>query len=426
MDQIAVWQMMIREALSVQIGPRAAEGTGRLRLTFKRNKLCYNSGKIAGHRRCGSLSYLAKLRIEIMKKTSTAIWRAADGNERAADAGDAERRIAEAAAVLREGGLVAFPTETVYGLGADARNSAAVARIFEAKGRPSDNPLIVHIAHIGQLEELLLPYPELAKRLMERFWPGPLTVVLPVKPGALSPLVTAGLSTAGVRMPDHPLALRLLSLAGCPVAAPSANRSGRPSPTTAGHVLEDLDGRIDGVVDGGPSGVGLESTVVELDGERTIRILRPGGVSAEALRAALPEALVLEAEDGREAPAAPRSPGMKYTHYAPQGELTLVQGEPDRTAAYIQAQEAAAAAQGLKTGVLAFDERLDRYRADLVIGFGSERRLEEAASRLYAALRRFDEAGVQRIWAEACRPDGIGEALLNRLAKAAGYRIYEA
>ncbi len=191
--------------------------------------------------------------------------------------------LVEAASILRAGGTVAFPTETVYGLGADARSTAAVEQIFIAKGRPADNPLIVHIAELRQLEELVLPYGLLAKRLMERFWPGPLTLVLPVKPGAVSPRVTAGLDTIAVRMPAHPVALALIAAADCPVAAPSANRSGRPSPTLASHVLADLDGRIDGIVDGGAAGVGLESTVVEIDGD-AVRILRPGGVTAEALR----------------------------------------------------------------------------------------------------------------------------------------------
>lgn len=330
----------------------------------------------------------------------------------------------EAAQLLREGGLVAFPTETVYGLGADARSSAAVARIFEAKGRPSDNPLIVHIARIDQLDELVLPYPQLAKQLMNSFWPGPLTIVLPARPHTLSPLVTAELPTVGIRMPDHELALELLSLANCPVAAPSANRSGRPSPTLAGHVLDDLAGRIDGLVDGGPTGVGLESTVVEIEGEYTIRILRPGGVTQEALRQAVPDAYIIS-DSAEEPAAAPRSPGMKYAHYAPQGELQLVKGSPLKVAAYIRREVAAAQRNGVKTGVLAFEERIGEYNADLVVSCGKETRLDEAAQRLYGNLRRFDAEGIQRIWAECCPEQGIGEALMNRMAKAAGNRIHE-
>ncbi|MFD0957838.1 L-threonylcarbamoyladenylate synthase [Paenibacillus chungangensis] len=331
----------------------------------------------------------------------------------------------EAAELLRNGGLVAFPTETVYGLGANAADNDAVQGIFRAKGRPSDNPLIVHIADMEQLDGLVEPYPPLARRLMEKYWPGPLTLVLPVKAGALSPLVTAGLPTVGVRMPDHDLALQLLRQAGCPVAAPSANLSGRPSPTTADHVADDLTGRIDGIVDGGATGVGLESTVVELANAETVRILRPGGVTMESLTAALPNIRIIreglfEADD-----QAPRSPGMKYTHYAPKGELYLVRGQPSAVTAYINDELMQAEAVGVKTGVLAFRERTHKYEAaDLVEDCGSEQNVEEAAQRLYGALRRFDDEGIERMWAEGCVPDGgIGEALLNRLAKAAGHRI---
>lgn len=332
--------------------------------------------------------------------------------------------IGEAAETLRGGGLVAFPTETVYGLGADARISEAVAGIFKAKGRPSDNPLIVHIASVSQLEELLLPYPKLAAELMERFWPGPLTLVLPVRPHALSPLVTANLSTVGVRMPDHPAALELIERAGCPVAAPSANRSGRPSPTLASHVVEDLQGLIDGVIDGGATGVGLESTVIELADERTIRILRPGGVTEEALRDAFPNITVIGEQSHDEAAEHPRSPGMKYTHYAPKGELTVVQGASgERISSYVNEQANNARLSGKQTGVLAFSERIGEYNADLVLNLGSEKNLEEAAHRLYALLRKFDEAGIDRIWSEACPPEGLGGALMNRILKAAGGRV---
>ncbi|CAM4474000.1 L-threonylcarbamoyladenylate synthase [Paenibacillus endophyticus] len=330
--------------------------------------------------------------------------------------------LAAAAAQLRDGGLIAFPTETVYGLGADARSSFAVGRIFSAKGRPSDNPLIVHIANRQQLDELVLPYPQLASALMDSFWPGPLTIVLPARPDVLSPLVTAGLASVGIRIPDHRTALALLELAGCPVAAPSANRSGRPSPTLARHVLEDLDGRIDGVVDDGATGVGLESTVVELVGDQMIRILRPGGITLEALRIAAPHATI-DSASLEEPEVAPRSPGMKYTHYAPKGELVLVQGAPDAVTAYIHRQVERAASSGERTGVLAFEERLQGYKADRVLSLGSEAELETAAHRLYAALRAFDEGSVQRIWSESSSEQGIGAALMNRLAKAAGNRV---
>lgn len=365
-------------------------------------------------------------------------WRVQPRSEasEASFAGEEAAALKEAAAVLVSGGTVAFPTETVYGLGADARNTAAVEAIFAAKGRPSDNPLIVHIAEVSQLDGLVTEVNETARRLMEAFWPGPLTLVLPVAEGAVSPRVTAGLSTVGVRMPAHDVALRLIAAAGCPVAAPSANRSGRPSPTLASHVGEDLSGRIDGIVDGGPTGVGLESTVVEAGRDGGVTVLRPGGITVEQLARVAGAGVRLDAAlqpqakaGGGAAPgpaAAPRAPGMKYTHYAPQGVLRIVRGSADRVADRIRAELAAAAARGEKTGVLAFDERLPSYRADCALSLGREAELETAAHRLYAALRRFDECGVTYILAEACPEEGLGSAVMNRLLKAAGHRVIEA
>ncbi|QYR22042.1 threonylcarbamoyl-AMP synthase [Paenibacillus sp. sptzw28] len=367
--------------------------------------------------------------------------------------------VAQAGRLLREGGTVAFPTETVYGLGANACDHAAVQRIFEAKGRPTDNPLIVHIADRAQLDPLVLPYSGIARRLMDRFWPGPLTLVLPVRPGVVSPHVTAGLDTVAVRLPAHPVALAVIAAAGCPVAAPSANSSGRPSPTEVSHVLDDLDGRIDAVIDGGAAGVGLESTVVEIiDGGSALRILRPGGVTAEDLREVVPRieydevaapgqsastareaapaaaaapdagriadigpAILLPG--GRLAHSAPRSPGMKYAHYAPRGIMELVQGEPAAASAYIQGEVRTARARGERTGVLVFTEHAHLYDADHIAVVGSLAHLETAAQGLYAALRSFDDNGVQRIWAESCPEQGIGHAFMNRVAKAAAHLI---
>jgi L-threonylcarbamoyladenylate synthase len=447
-------------------------------------RMCYNDGH--------NLHYSAKEGAQL-GHTTTRQWNI---HELAASAKD--EAYARAAAVLREGGTVAFPTETVYGLGADARDSDAVARIFEAKGRPSDNPLIVHIADRAQLADIVLPSGPIERALMDACWPGPLTIVMPARPGAVSPRVTAGLDTVAVRMPDHPVALRLIAEAGCPVAAPSANRSGRPSPTTAEHVREDLDGLIDGLIDGGPAEVGLESTVVEVDGE-IVRVLRPGGVTVEELRAAsgcevvLDESLRVQAvgveaadrmaggsggeSDNPEAasaaeaaaaaeasvtvvaasaaaadadvgapatnvadaadvaPAAevtaathspaPRSPGMKYAHYAPRGEMTLALGAADAVRAYIAREAAAAHARGLRTGVLTYDEHAQAYAdvADVIQTCGRLAQPSEAARRLYAALRAFDEQAVERIWAEGVDAGGIGLALMNRLAKAAGGRV---
>ncbi|KEO78660.1 threonylcarbamoyl-AMP synthase [Paenibacillus polymyxa] len=340
----------------------------------------------------------------------------------------AEKGIREAGVLLQAGETVAFPTETVYGLGADARSTKAVEAVFAAKGRPSDNPLIVHISDADQLEGMVAEINDTARALMNMFWPGPLTLVLPVVPQALSSRVTAGLDTVGVRMPDHPIALRLIAEAGCPLAAPSANRSGRPSPTLAQHVREDLEGRIGGILDGGPTGVGLESTVVQAGDDGTVTILRPGGVTAEQL-AAVARAVVLDpalaATPGEDADSpAPRSPGMKYTHYAPRGRLSVVQGPSSvEVTGWIRASLAKASAHGERTAVLAFDEHAAGYAGERVYTLGKLDALHEAAQRLYGVLRRCDEDGVTYILAESCPPKGLGDAVMNRLLKAAGHRI---
>ncbi|MEF3309052.1 L-threonylcarbamoyladenylate synthase [Paenibacillus sp. GYB004] len=355
-----------------------------------------------------------------MKRMNTTIWKVQS------DASSAHPFLTEAGSWIARGRTVAFPTETVYGLGADAGNTAAVEAIFEAKGRPSDNPLIVHIADEEQLDALVRHVDDTSRQLMRAFWPGPLTLVLPAKPGAVSPRVTAGLSTVAVRMPAHPVALELIRAAGCPVAAPSANRSGRPSPTLASHVRDDLDGRIGGIVDGGPAGVGVESTVVAVEaGGSRIRVLRPGGVTVADMRHAAP-GVEVTVETAAEEALAPRSPGMKYTHYAPQGKLTLVQGEPGEVAAYIRRLLAEAKQSGERTGVLTTAERTELYEADRVVRCGHEDDMEAAARELYAALRQFDEAGITLIWADGyTSSDGIGLAVMNRLNKAAGHRIVQ-
>lgn len=336
----------------------------------------------------------------------------------------------EAAALLRHGRTVAFPTETVYGLGADARNEQAVSSIFTAKGRPSDNPLIVHIADRAQLDELVENVDELTEQLIREFWPGPLTLVLPVRAGVLSARVTAGLNTVAVRMPDHAVALRLLAEAACPVAAPSANLSGRPSPTTAGHVLEDLEGRIDGVLDAGPTGVGLESTVVETSPGGKVTILRPGGITAEQLMAVPGVKAVLVdpgLQEGANATAgitAPRSPGVKYTHYAPRGTMYIVEGaSADAVSARVRSEMTEATERGKRVAVLAYDEHLGAYPHQCVYSLGSLAAPEQAAQRLYSLLRRCDDEGMDLILAEACPPKGIGAAVMNRMLKAAGNRI---
>jgi len=361
-----------------------------------------------------------------LSDVNTKIWRVD-----AAAAGDEWRdRLREAAACLRVGGLVAFPTETVYGLGADARDSRAVERIFLAKGRPQDNPLIVHAATVEDALALASSVGGAERRLAERFWPGPLTIVLPVRPGAVSPLVTAGLDTVAVRVPGHAVARELIALAGVPVAAPSANRSGRPSPTSAAHVLEDLAGRIDGIVDGGSAEVGLESTVAAVDRQGRVRILRPGGVTAEDLEAAGFQVAAEEESFSENDPAsAPRSPGVKYRHYAPRGELTVVEGAPDAVRAYIAARLAEDAASGVRAAVLAFAPEREAAAAyagaALVLSLAESRRAPAAAAkRLYAALRECDAAGIGKLYAESAPGGGgIGRALANRLHKAAEGRV---
>ncbi|MFC0296468.1 L-threonylcarbamoyladenylate synthase [Geobacillus jurassicus] len=349
--------------------------------------------------------------MEKVKRLETRVWVV----DNIVDKQQIYPQIQEAAEWLRAGEVIAFPTETVYGLGADAANTAAVEKIFAAKGRPSDNPLIVHVAHIAQAETVAASIPPVAKTLMERFWPGPLTLVLPKRTGAVSERVTAGLPTVAVRMPDHPLALALIEASGLALAAPSANRSGRPSPTTAAHVLADLDGRIAGVIDGGPTGVGVESTVLDCSGDVPM-ILRPGGVTKEALMEAIgrvEEAAALGDE------AAPKAPGMKYTHYAPNAPLWIVAGPP----ALLQRLVDESRSEGKTVGVLTTEENRNRYIADVVLPCGTRQALETVASRLYDTLRRFDETNVDLIYSEAFPEEGIGAAIMNRLRKAAGGRV---
>lgn len=324
-------------------------------------------------------------------------------------------QIEQAALLLQQNEVVAFPTETVYGLGANAKETEAVLKIYEAKGRPSDNPLIVHIAEVQQLHEFAQIESEKAKALMDAFWPGALTIVLPCKPGALSQQVTAGLSTVGVRMPDHPIALELIRAAGLPIAAPSANRSGKPSPTQASHVASDLDGRIAGIVDGGSTGIGVESTVVSCVDEIPV-ILRPGGITKEALEKVVGTVNVdpgLMKKD-----EAPVSPGMKYTHYAPEAKMYIFHGTDEDMQRHIQRYQAT----GKKVGVLTTEEKKSLFTADVVYSCGWREKPETVAANLYHVLRQFDETDVDLIISEAFSEQGVGSAIMNRLQKAAGGR----
>ena len=331
--------------------------------------------------------------------------------------------LARAGALIRSGELVAFPTETVYGLGADALNAAAVRRIFEAKGRPGDNPLIVHISHIDQLDPLIAARPSpMARALMDACWPGPMTLIFP-KSDRVPMAVTAGLDTVAVRFPAHPDARALIDAAQRPIAAPSANRSGRPSPTTALHVWEDMEGRIPLILDGGPCRVGLESTVIDVTGD-TPRVLRPGGVTPERIAeicgaAQVDEAVMRPLKEGER----PRSPGMKYRHYAPRGQLTIVRGERAAVAERIAALYDQAQSQGLHPLILALEGRLSAYGDRQTLSLGPD--AESMARTIFAALRRADELGAQAIFSEAVPDTGLGLAVMNRLGRAAAFHIIE-
>lgn len=326
-------------------------------------------------------------------------------------------KIDEAARILVNGGLVAFPTETVYGLGANAMDRSAVARIYEAKGRPGDNPLIVHIArasNIGELTPVLTPK---IIRIIDNFWPGPLTIVLKKKP-EVPDITTGGLDTVAIRMPDDPIALELIKKAGCPIAAPSANISGRPSPTKGEHVVEDLDGRVDAILIGNDCRIGIESTVLDLTGA-VPTILRPGIITAENIEAAIGEKVAMDpalnqrkatasGEGGEDENLVPKAPGMKYTHYAPKADMTIIEGQRDKVKSEIERLKGLNERLGLKVGVILFEEKA----------------FIEAAHEFFAKLRAFDDEGVDLILAGALsEQDGVGFAVMNRMLKSAGYNI---
>ncbi len=333
-----------------------------------------------------------------------------------------DEELAEAARILREGGLVAFPTETVYGLGANALNEEAAKKIYAAKGRPSDNPLIAHISSMEELEALVREIPEAAKKLAEKYWPGPLTMIFPKKP--LVPYgTTGGLDTVAVRMPSDPVASRLIRLAGIPVAAPSANTSGRPSPTRAEHVLEDMDGKIEMILDGGPVGIGVESTIVDVSGPVPV-LLRPGAVTMEMLqeplgRVAVDPAILGPMKQGMP----PEAPGRKYRHYAPKAEMTLVEGEAEAVAEYINRQAKEALEAGKTVGIICTEESKGLYPEGILEVIGSREHEETVAHNLFAVLRDFDDRQVDCIFSESFSSDRLGQAIMNRLCKAAGYHI---
>ncbi len=330
--------------------------------------------------------------------------------------------IERAAFLLRAGEVVAFPTETVYGLGANALDDAAARRIFEAKARPADNPLIAHIAELDALDALVARVDLRAPALMDAFWPGPLTLIFE-KSGRVPEAVSAGLATVAVRMPSHPVALSLIRAAGMPIAAPSANRSGRPSPTAARHVLEDLGGRIPLILDGGVCGVGVESTVLDLTGE-VPTVLRPGGVTVEMLRQYLPDVAIDPAVLAPLAQgAAALSPGMRHRHYAPRARLLVVRGAPEAAAERVHALYGQALCDGKRAAILCAQSNLHAYASCDARSLGAD--TVEMASHLFDALRALDADGVEVAIAEAAETGGMGLALMNRLLRAANFDVID-
>ncbi len=332
-------------------------------------------------------------------------------------------RLLEAALILRNGGTVIFPTETVYGLGANALSADAVRRIYEAKGRPSDNPIIIHIAQWSQLFDIVSSVPPEARLLAEAFWPGPLTLIFP-KNDSVPDAVTGGLATVAVRFPAHPIARKLIALSGVPVAAPSANLSGKPSPTAPEHVIQDMDGRVDCILCGGDSSGGVESTVLDLTVSPPM-ILRPGGVTLEQLLQVIPETRIDPALSTHQDNLTPKSPGMKYAHYAPNAPMTVFIGESELVAMRIRKEIVKAVDDGLKVAVLAASENAWNYRDTGAVFFdlGSVSKPEEAAQFLFQRLRACNAADVDVILAEGVSEDGIGSAVMNRMRKAAGNHV---
>ncbi|MEM0212310.1 MAG: L-threonylcarbamoyladenylate synthase [Candidatus Methanomethylicia archaeon] len=330
-------------------------------------------------------------------------------------------KITIAANVIRNGGLVAFPTETVYGLGVDALNAEAVKRMYMVKMRPLDNPTIVHVSRISDVYRLSVEVPEKAEELMKRFWPGPLTIVL--KASEIVPRVTTGgLDTVGIRMPNHKVALALIDSSETPIAAPSANIAGRPSPTLAQHVIQDFYGKIDVILDAGPTRIGVESTVLDLT-QTPPQILRPGGVTYEELKEVLGEVSIHPSVIAKIEVEYALSPGMKHKHYAPKAELIVVEGDLNKIVDKIIELTEEYSKFGLKIGILATDETMHRYGRGIVKSMGSRSDLKSAAKNLFKLLREFDDENVNLILAEGLPLKGLGLAVMNRLRRASGYNI---
>jgi len=332
-----------------------------------------------------------------------------------------EQAIGEAGEIIKRGGLVAFPTETVYGLGGDALNPEASKKIYASKGRPSDNPLIVHIADPDHLFPIAEEVPEKAKLLASKWWPGPLTMIF--RKTKLVPYETSGgLDTVAVRFPNHPVALALIRASGGYIAAPSANTSGRPSPTTARHVAEDLDGRIDMILDGGEVRIGLESTIVDFTEEVPV-ILRPGYINQKMLEEILGEVRMDPGLQSENEHIRPKAPGMRYRHYAPKAELTIVEGKRDDVVRKINELTASAISENKKVGVIATEETASLYPMGDIRNIGSRADDKEIARNLYSVLRDFDEDQADVIFSESFETPRMGQAIMNRLLKAAGHKV---
>lgn len=326
--------------------------------------------------------------------------------------------IREAGEILKAGGLVAFPTETVYGLGGNALDEKAAEKIYEAKGRPSDNPLIIHIAELSALDKIVTEVPKNARKLAKKYWPGPLTMIFH-KSSCVPYGTTGGLETVAVRMPNHPVALELIRAGGGYVAAPSANTSGRPSPTCALHVEEDLTGRIDRILDGGSVGIGLESTIVDFT-EEVPTILRPGYINQEMLEAVIGPVRMDRGLISADSDVKPKAPGMKYRHYAPKADLLVVEGSPEKVQEKIRELAKEKVQEGFQVGIIATDESADCYPLGLVKSIGTRKDEESIARHLFGVLREFDDCGVSFIYSEAFDTPHMGQAIMNRLLKAAG------
>lgn len=331
--------------------------------------------------------------------------------------------IAEAGTIIKQGGLVAFPTETVYGLGGDAFNPQSSKKIYAAKGRPSDNPLIVHIAEIDDLNNVAKGIPDIAQTLIDAFWPGPLTLIFE-KQDKLPMETTGGLDTVAVRMPSDAVAREFIKAAGGYVAAPSANLSGKPSPTNGRYVVQDMDGRIDMILYGDDSVIGLESTIVDLTSD-VPTILRPGFITAEMLRETVGNVEIDKAIISPDSDVKPRAPGMKYRHYAPKGELTIIKGNAEEVVSYINRCIDNEKLNGRKTGVIATNQTLEKYNADVIHSVGDSLNKEEIAHRLFTILRKLDDEEVDVIFSENFSDEGLGSAVMNRLLKAAGHNLID-